>query len=163
MTEISGLGTLSANSGGIMKTLIAAALMMVSVSTFANERSSVDSFLSVLPVGQYAGKDDQGVECSVAVNEVNFPAKAILVTGENAKNKVTKVVKEGSEFFFRAYKKEFIQTDRYYVDASRNAYFEKIVRTLNAGENLLYVVTAIETNINGNRSTEKVECVVSLK
>lgn len=146
-----------------MKSLIAAVLMMVSVSTFANERSSVDSFLSVLPVGQYEGKDDRGALCSVAVTEVNFPEKAILITGENAKNKVTKMVKEGSEFFFKAFKKEFIQTDRYYVDASRNAYFEKIVRTVNAGENLLYTVVAIETNISGNRSTEKVECVVNLK
>lgn len=146
-----------------MKTLIIAALMMVSVSTFAGERSSVDSFLSVLPVGQYQGRDDSGVECKISVNEVNFPKKAILITGESSKNKVTKMVKEGSEFFFKAYKKEFIQADRYYADASRSSYFEKIVRTVNAGDNLLYVVTALETNLNGSRTTEKVECVVSLK
>lgn len=146
-----------------MKTLIAAALMIVSMSTFANdERSSVDSFLSVLPVGNYQGKDDSGLGCSISVNEVNFPAKAILVSAINPKIKVTKLVKEGSEFLFRAYKKEFIQTDRYYVNDSRNAYVEKIVRTVLAGDKLLYIVVAAETSINGHRSSDKVECVVGL-
>lgn len=146
-----------------MKTLIAAALMIVSVSTFANERSSVDSFLSVLPVGLYAGKDDQGVGCSISVNEVNFPEKAILITAEKSKSKVTKMVKEGSEFIFKAFKQEFIQTDRYFVDDSRIAYYDKIVRTINAGDKLLYVVVAVDTYISGTRASDKVECVVDVK
>lgn len=165
MTEINGLGILRANSEVIMmNTFITAALLMVTVSSFANdtnERSSVDSFLSILPIGEYQGKSDSGVECLISVDEVNFPEKAILITGKNSQNKVTKTVKEGSEFFFRAYKKEFIQTDRYFVDASRSAYFEKVVRTVSAGDDLLYVVVALDTNINGNNSSEKVECVIS--
>lgn len=146
-----------------MKTLIAAALMIVSISTFGTELGAVDSFLSVLPVGSYSGRDDKGVECVVNVNEVNFPAKALLVTATNHKNKTTKVIKDGSEFFFRAYKQEFIQTNRYYVDASRNAYVEKIVRTVNAGDNRLYVVVSSEVTINRDRSVEVVECVVNPK
>lgn len=146
-----------------MKTLMVMASMLVSLSTFASEQDAVDSFLSVLPIGHNLGVDDQGRECSMTVSEVNFPQKAILITGENNKNKVSKMVAEGSEFLFRAHRKEFIQTHRHYVNASKTSYFEKIVRTLIAGDNLLYVVTATETNINGRFNVDKVECVVDLK
>lgn len=146
-----------------MKSLIAAALLIVSISSHASELGSVDSFLSVLPVGTYKGTDDKGAECTIAVNEVNFPEKAISVTAVNAKNKVYKVIKDGSEFLFRAYKQEFIQVNRYYVDASRNSYVERIVRTVNAGDNRLYVVVAIETTVNRDRTDEAVECVVNPK
>lgn len=147
----------------MMKNLLAVVLMMVTVSSFANERGSVESFLSVLPIGEYFGKDDSGVECSMTVSEVNFPEKAIIITGKNSLNKVTKVIKEGTEFSFKEYKKEFIQTDRYFVDSARDSYIEKIVRTVNAGDALLYVVVAFEKNVNGNYSSEKVECVVNVK
>jgi hypothetical protein len=146
-----------------MKKLITAALMMVSISSFGNELGSVDSFLSVLPLGNYSGRDDKGVMCSVLVSEVNFPAKALLITASSNQNTSFKVIKDGSEFAFRAYKQEFIQTDRYYIDASRNSYVEKIVRTVNAGKNRLYVVVARETTINREHTVEAVECVVSPK
>ena len=146
-----------------MKSLIAAALMIVSISSHANELGSVDSFLSVLPVGEYKGHDDKGAACAITVNEVNFPEKAISVTAVNDKNKVYKVIKDGSEFLFRAYKQEFIQVNRYYVDASRNSYVERIVRTVNAGDNRLYVVVAIETTVNRDRTVEAVECIVNPK
>jgi sensor c-di-GMP phosphodiesterase-like protein len=146
-----------------MKTLIATALMIISISSFGAELGAVDSFLSVLPVGEYSGHDDKGVDCSVSVTEVNFPAKALLVTANNNEHKSFKVIKDGSEFLFRAYKQEFIQTDRYYVDASRNSFVEKIVRTVNAGINRLYVVVARETTVNRERTVEAVECVVNQK
>lgn len=146
-----------------MKTLIAAALMIISISSFSAELGSVDSFLSVLPLGSYQGYDDKGVSCVVSVTEVNYPAKAILVMASNDKNQTTKVIQDGSEFVFRAYKQEFIQTDRYYVDASRNSYVEKIVRTVNAGDNRLYVVVALETTVNRERTVEAVECVINPK
>lgn len=146
-----------------MKSLIASALMIMSISSFGAELGSVDSFLSVLPLGTYSGKNDQGVECSISVREVNYPDKTIVVVGSNAKSKVSKVIKDGSEFLFRAYKQEFIQTDRIYVDASRNSYVDKIVRTVNAGDNRLYVVVANETTVNRDRTVESVECVVNPK
>ena len=146
-----------------MKTFIAAALMIVSISSFGAELGSVDSFLSVLPVGSYNGRDDKGVDCTVSVTEVNFPEKALLVTATNNEHRAFKGIKDGSEFSFKAYKQEFIQTDRYYVDASRNSFVEKIVRTVNAGANRLYVVVARETTINRERTAEVVECVVGTK
>ncbi len=146
-----------------MKALIAVALMTVSFSTFSNDLGSVDSFLSVLPVGTYTGADDRGNACEVAVSEVNFPAKAISVTVANNKNRIFKIINDGSEFLFRAYKQEFIQTDRQYVDATRNSYIERIVRTVNAGDNRLYVVVANELTVNRERTVEAVECVAVTK
>lgn len=145
-----------------MKSLIAMALLVASFSTFAGESGSVDSFLSVLPLGKHQGSDDRGQSCSVTVTEANFPAKDISVTVENNKSRIFKIINDGSEFLFRAYKKEFIQTDRYYVDSTRNSYVDRIIRTVIAGENSLYVVVANETTVNRERVVEMVECVVEL-
>ena len=145
-----------------MKSLIAAALMMVSFSTFSTETSSVDTLLSVLPLGTHKGMDDLKTECTVSVNEVNFPAKVISVTIENENGKIFKIVNDGSEFVFRGYKKEFIQTDRQYVDASRNSYVERVIRTVSAGADRLFVVVANELTIDRELSVESIECVVNL-
>lgn len=145
-----------------MKSLIATALLIASFSTFAGEASSVDSLLSVLPLGKHEGIDDRAQACSVSVTEANFPAKAISVTVENNKTKIFKTITDGSEFLFRAYKKEFIQTDRYYVDSTRSSYVDRIIRTVIAGDNSLYVVVANETTVNRERVVEMIECVVNL-
>ncbi|AUN97249.1 hypothetical protein DOM21_15410 [Bacteriovorax stolpii] len=144
-----------------MKSLIATALLLASVSTFAAE-SAVDTFLSVLPLGSHSGVDDKGNACKVTVSEANFPAKAISVQAENADLKIFKVINDASEFMFRGYKKEFIQTDRYYVDSTRNSYVDRVVRTVVAGDELLYVVVANEITVNRDRKVELVECVVNL-
>lgn len=144
-----------------MKSLILTALLLVSSSTFAGV-GAVDTFLSVLPLGTYSGTDDNGAACTVTISEANFPAKAISVQAQNAELKIFKTINEGSEFFFKAYKKEFIQSDRYYVDATRNSYVDRIVRTTLAGENQIYVVVANEITVNRDRKVEMVECVVNL-
>ncbi len=143
-----------------MKSLIAAALLLTSLSTFAQEAGSVDSLLSVLPLGTHQGQDDRAQDCRVSVTEANFPSKAISVTVENNKSKIFKTITDGSEFLFRAYKQEFIQTDRYYIDATRSAYVERIIRTVKAGDKSLYVIVANETTVNRERFVEMVECVV---
>lgn len=144
-----------------MKAFIATALMMISLSTFSNEMGSVDSLLSVLPQGTYSGSDDNGNACEVVVAEVNFPAKAISVTASNNKEKIFKVITDGTEFLFKAYKQEFIQVERQYVDATRNSFIERIIRTVNAGDNRLYVVVANEITVNRERTIQAVECIVS--
>ena len=146
-----------------MKSMFVAVLILISASAFAVEKGPVDSFISVLPLGQYNGIDEGGDRCSVIVSEVNYPDKAILITGANLKNKVSKMIEEGSAFLLRAYRKEFLQTNRYYVKNSKNSYYEKTVRTIEAGDNLLYVVTALETNMNGRLKVEKVECIINYK
>lgn len=145
-----------------MKSLIATALLLTSFSTFALEAGSVDSLLSVLPLGVHQGQDDSAQDCTVSVSEVNFPAKALSVSLENSKSKIFKTINDGSEFLFRAYKQEFIQTDRYYVDSTRSSYVDRIIRTVNAGDKRLYVVVANETTVNRERFVEMIECVVNL-
>ena len=146
-----------------MKTILIAALMLISASVYAVEKGPIDYFLSVLPLGQYIGFDESGNQCSVEVNEVNYPEKTILITGINLKNKVSKMIEKDSAFLLRAFRKEFIQTNRYYLANSKNSYYEKTVRTINAGEKLLYIVTALETNLNGKLQIDKVECKVTIE
>lgn len=146
-----------------MKALITAVLITISFPTFSSEMGAVDSLTSILPVSSYKGMDDKNNVCAVEVNEVNFPAKAVTVTVSNNKNKIFKIINDDSEFLFRAYKQEYIQTDRQYVDATRNAFVERIIRTVNAGENRLYVIVANEVTVNREVIVEAVECVVDLK
>lgn len=145
-----------------MKSVIAAALMILSFSTYANVMGSVDSLLSVLPLGTHKGVDDQGVACSVNVHEVNFPAKALSVSVVKKNAKLFKLINDGSEFYFVAYKNEFSQTDRYYVDDTRTSYVERVVRTVIAGDKQQYVVISNEIVVNRDRSVEEIDCVVNL-
>jgi hypothetical protein len=145
-----------------MKVLIAVALMIVSVSAFSAGMGAVDSLTSVLPVGSYQGKDDAGNSCRVVVNDVNFPAKTLTVTVSNDKLTIFKIINDGSEFLFRAYKKEFIQTERQYIDVSNNSFIDRIIRTTMVGDNTLYVVVSNELTENTQRTVKSVECVVNL-
>ncbi|MBY0416194.1 MAG: hypothetical protein K2Q18_18620 [Bdellovibrionales bacterium] len=146
-----------------MKRLIACVLLLSSFSTFGYEQGAVDAFTAILPVGTYQGETEINTNCDVNVAEVNFPEKAITVTVNDNNNRLFKVIKEGSEFRLRAYKSEFIQTERFYVDDNRTSYVDRIVRTVNAGENRLYVVVANEATVNREVRQEAVECVVKLK
>jgi hypothetical protein len=145
-----------------MKVLIAAVLMIVSFSTYSSEMGSVDSLLSVLPLGTYSGVDEEGNSCGVNVNAVNFPEKVLSVVVFNNKARIFKIINDGTVFQFREYKKEFIQSERQYVDSTRSTYVDRIIRTSIAGANTLYVVVANELTINRDRTVESVECVVKL-
>lgn len=145
-----------------MKSVIAIALMMASFSTFANNMGSVDSLLSVLPHGTFSGVDDLGVACSVSVYEVNFPAKAVAVQVNKRNSKILKVISDGSDFRFIAYKKEFVQMDKYFVDSTRTSYVERVVRTVLAGDKQQYVIVSNEIVVNRERTVEAIDCVVNL-
>jgi len=147
-----------------MKNILIISSFICSLSAFGADANlgSVDSLLSVLPLGSYQGTNDSGEGCNVTVSEVNYPSKSVLVIASNAQNRVFKNVMDGSEFVFRAYKKEFIQSDRYYVDSTRTSYVDRVLRTVNADEGKLYVVVANEVTISRDLTIEAVECVVSL-
>jgi hypothetical protein len=144
-----------------MKSLIGTLFLITTFSAFGSDLGAVDSMLSILPIGTHIGQTDAGDRCSVVVNEVNFPDKVISITAIDNKNKVFKIIADGSDFLFRAHKSEFIQTDRFYVNANRNSYVERVIRTFRTGHNRLYVAVAHETTVNREVSTESVECVVS--
>jgi hypothetical protein len=145
-----------------MKSFIAIALLMTTFSAFGNNLNAVDSFLSVLPLGNYTGATDSGEFCSITVNEVNYPEKKIAVTVANSSTRVFKLIADRSDFFFKAYKSEFIQTERFYVNADRNSYVDRVIRTVSAGANRLYVVVAHESTVNREVSVESAECVINL-
>jgi hypothetical protein len=141
-----------------MKTLLAIALSLAAFNSFAN---TTDTLTSVLPVGSYSGSNDRGA-CTVEVSSANASRKAINVTvSENAAT-VSKLVVDGSEFRFRANKKEFVQTDTVFTDSDRTSYNENIIRTTIAGDNQLYVVTSQATVDNTDRNETVAECVIDL-
>jgi hypothetical protein len=150
-----------------MKKFIVAASLLLSFSVLANEEksnpsiSSVDSFISVLPLGTHLGVNELGARCSVVVSEVNFPEKAINVSVLKGNHKIFKTINEGSEFFFRSGRREFIQSERFYVDDTRTSYVDRIVRTVLAGDNKLFVVVANEITVNRERFVEALECIVN--
>ena len=146
-----------------MKRFIACVCLLSSITAFGYELNAVDAVLSVLPVGIYQGKNDLDIDCTVSVYTVNFPDNAIAVTVTDNKTRLFKVVNANSEFRFRAYKSEFIQTERFYVDANRNAYVDRILRTVDAGEGRLYVVVGHESTVNRDVRQETAECVVKVK
>ena len=146
-----------------MKAFIAVAFLIVSVSTFAAGAGTVDTFLSVLHQGTYEGKDDAGNECKVVVRDVNYPARTLAVVVSNNKSTIFKIINDGSGYLYRDYKKEFIQTELQYVDSTRTSYVERIIRTVIAGDNTLYVIVANELTVNRERTVESVECVIDLK
>lgn len=144
-----------------MKSAIAILSIVSSFSVFGMEPGSVDALLSVLPLGTHSGVNDSGEKCSVMVSEVNFPSKALSISAINANNRVFKKIMDGSEYLFRAYKQEFIQSDRYYVDSTRSAYVDRVIRTVNAGSGKLYVVIANEVTVNRDLAIEAVDCVIN--
>lgn len=143
-----------------MKKFIAIALMSFSLSAFAYVENAVDSLLQVLPFGTHKGVDDAGVACDVSVSEVNFPNKEIIIKVTKKTNSIFKNVSAESDFLFRAWKKEFIQTDRYYIDETRSAYVDRIIRTVDAGNSKLYVVVADEVTVNRESKVDSVDCVI---
>ena len=144
-----------------MKSLFSIIALLCTLSVFGMEPGSVDALLSVLPIGTHAGVNDSGEKCSVMVSEVNYPLKALSISALNANNRVFKQVMDGSEYLFRAHKQEFIQSDRYYVDSTRSAYVDRVIRTVNAGEGKLYVVIANEVTVNRDLAVEAVDCVIN--
>lgn len=151
-----------------MKKIIILASLLLSFSVLASEEnsnpsvSSVDSFLTVLPLGTHNGVNELGASCSVIVSEVNFPEKAISVSVIKGNHRIFKTINEGSEFFYRVGRKEFIQSERFYVDDTRSSYVDRIVRTVLAGDNKLFVVVANEITVNRESFVEALECIVNL-
>lgn len=146
-----------------MKILLALVLSLAALSAMAFESkpTATEKFRTYLPVGYYFGQDDQGLDCRVSVSEVNFPKKDILVRVVSGKLDLAKLVEEDSEFYFRDYKKEFIQTERNQIGADASYYVERIVRTTIASDNRRYVVVAYTVVLNRGRENQVAECVVN--
>lgn len=140
-----------------MKSFIAIAFSFCSLAAFSADPGAVDTLLSVLPTGTHTGE-----KCSVTVNVADYPEKSVYVSVTNEHSTIFKIVADASEFYFKAHKKEFIQTDRISIDDTRSSFVERIIRTVLADDKKLYVVVAEEVTVNRERRVEEVECVVNL-
>lgn len=140
-----------------MKSVLALALSIFSLAAFSAENSAVDSLLSVLPVGIHSGE-----KCKVNVNVAEYPVRAAFVQLTNDDKNIFKVVSEDSEFYFKEYKKEFIQTEFVTIDDTRSSTVERIIRTVMVDEEQLYVVVEESVTVNRDRRSDIVECVVKI-
>lgn len=140
-----------------MKSLLTIILTLCSFAVFSAERNAVDSLLSVLPEGNHSGSG-----CSVNVSVSEYPVRSVFVNVANDDKNIFKIVSEDSEFMFREYKKEFIQADLVTIDDTRSASLERIIRTVNAGENQLYVVVAEAVIVNRDRREDAADCVAKI-
>lgn len=145
------------------KAVLSIFCFLITLSTaFSAQVNAVDTFVSILPLGTYSGVNELNSKCSVEVAEVNFPEKAISVTVLKGNHKVFKKIEDSSEYYLRGFNKEFIQSERYYVDATRNSYVDRIVRTVMVSDTQLYVVVANEITVNRERLVESLECIINL-
>jgi hypothetical protein len=135
------------------------AALIVSNAAFAG--GAVGALRSILKPGIYNGTNDAG-DCSIIVNEVNFPRLAYNVTAKDSEGEFSKLVDDDSIFAFRPWKREFIQSDRIYIDSDQINYQEKILRTFGFAEGKLYVVVAESTSVDREFQVAKVECEISL-
>lgn len=146
-----------------MKVLLALALSVLSINSFANTPSDLDKLKSYLPVGFYEGRNDKGEFCSVIVSEVNFPKKDVQVRVLNPKADLFKLVEEDADALTRDYRREFILTEKNILGSDDTQYVERILRTVTAGGTKQYVVVSWSIVSNRGRQTEEASCVVDLR
>jgi hypothetical protein len=145
-----------------MKILLALAMTLAAFNSFASGSSAADKLTSYLPIGNYTGSTDQGTACSVSVSQVNYPKKDIQVRVIEGNIDLTKLIVDGSEFGYKDYKREFIQTDHTVIGNDDVNYVERIIRTVNAGDNKQYVVVSFSAVFNTNADTQVAECIINL-
>jgi hypothetical protein len=143
-----------------MKSLIAAALMVMSFSTFSTEASSVESLLSILPLGNHSGINAKNEKCVVSVSETNYPTKTLVVEIISPTKKIFKVINEGSFFKFNGELKEYVQQTRHYVDETRSSFVERSISTMGIGNLLVDVEIIHEVVISRERSIQAGFCTI---
>jgi hypothetical protein len=148
-----------------MKSIFVLAFSLMSVIANAG---SVDAITSIVSIGNHAGTNENG-ECTITVEAVNYPAKAVMVTATDATGEFSKLVEDGSQYQSCmkgncSGGKLFVQVDHVKVSADGSSYAEKILRTSRSGkhEGKLYVVVAERTVLNNDSTENKVECEIDL-
>ena len=115
--------------GNLMKILLALVLSLGALSVFAVGPTAPEKLTSYLPLGSYLGQNDQGEGCQVFVSDVNYPKKDVQVTVMNNVSRLSKLIEEDSQFGYKDYKKEFIQSDRSLIGTDIYSYVERVIRT----------------------------------
>jgi hypothetical protein len=146
-----------------MKNLILCALTFASVSAFAQDMSAVAKFTKFIPIGKYSGTSDLGLSCTVSVNLANYPYQDILVSVTEGNSVNTKLIAVNSEFGYKDYKREFVQTEQTALGNDDSNYVERIIRTVLADNNKQYIVISYSTVINNETVTESSNCLIDLQ
>ena len=139
-----------------MKSLIAIAFSLLTLTASAQDLGAVDSLLSVLPLGVH-----QGENCSVTVKEVEFPVRSAYVYVKNNDTTIFKIVKDGSEFSLKPHRRIFLQIESVTIDDTRSSEIERTIRTNNSDKGL-YVVVEEAVTVNRDRRSEVAGCDLSL-
>lgn len=138
-----------------MKFLIAA-LMLVSVSAFAQDLDATEALLQTVSAGEYSGITPAGDDCSVSIR--NLSNKVAVVATANGLTKRSEVV-SGATYRWRPGQRSFLAST---LTTTLNGSKENIFRTIAVSTNTQYVVVA-DLIVDGRSSVEtKVECVINL-
>jgi len=131
-------------------------LCLASSNTFAFS-SAVEALRAILPPGEYKGNALHG-ECSVKVEEVNFPKQDIKVTVTSDGVSLFKLVEENSVYAINVGRKFFLQSDRTLIGKNQEHYVERLVKTVtNRDDQLNVLVSEIYVIANGYEE-RTVEC-----
>lgn len=125
--------------------IIAAFLMLVSISAFAQELDATAAALATLPAGSYQGSTPQGDGCQV---KVTADASGVAIVASAGNLMVSRLVLPGTTYRFNPGQRLFLSSDE----------ADNVFRTLAVEEDTQYVVVARKRN----GQEVKVECVVNL-
>jgi hypothetical protein len=143
-----------------VKSILLGFILTISFSNaFAD--NAVDAFKSILPPGEYKGNAFTG-ECTVLVEEVNYPEFAFNVTVKAAGDEMFKVFNDKAIYAVNVGKKFFLQTDRTLFGTSHQHYIEKVVRTMQNNDDTLNVKVAEIIVIANSYDENMLECNIPL-
>ena len=140
-----------------MKVIVATLVLMLTTSNLFAFNGAVDAFTHILPPGEYKGNALHG-ECTVKVEEVNFPKQDIKITVSNNGLTLFKLVESNSVYAINVGRKFFLQSDRTHIGPNQQHYVERFVKTvMNREEQLNVMVSEIYVIANGYEE-QTVEC-----
>ncbi len=142
-----------------MKLIAFCLTLFLSINGYAK---AVDTFKTILRPGVYKGEAFLG-ECTVIVEDVNFPDNAISVTVNQNGVEVFKVFNDDALFAVNKERQFFFQTDRIYIGANKKSYVEKILKTVQTAEGALNVTVAETLVVATNYEERIAECNLTIK
>jgi hypothetical protein len=142
-----------------MKLVVLCLTLFLSINGYAK---AVDTFKTILKPGIYKGEAFLG-ECTVIVEEVNFPDNAISVTVNQNGVEVFKLFNNDALFAVNNERQFFFQTDRIYIGANKKSYVEKILKTVQTTDGALNVLVAETLVVATNYEERIAECNLTLK
>jgi hypothetical protein len=139
-----------------MKSFLLIAILSIATTNLWAE-GAVSALKSILSTTTYHGVNEFG-ECTVIVNEVNFPSLALNVTINSKNGTSSKLIDDKAVYASRCSNKSFFQSNRTQINDNGD-YLDKYIRTygLEDAHHLLVLIgefSIVETQYN----EKSVEC-----